>query len=364
METSLLYRIGLTLIPGIGDVNGRKLIHYCGSAEAVFNASRKELMAIEGMGSATVNSILNQHVLQRAEEEIKFLEQNGIQALYCEDDRYPQRLRNCYDHPLMLYYKGVADMNHQRIVAVVGTRKATAYGKRYCDKLVEGLMNQDVLLVSGLAYGIDSCAHQKCVDLGIPTVGVLGHGLDILYPDQNRKLAEVMLQKGGLLTEFLSNTKPDREHFPQRNRIVAGMCDALIVVESGLKGGALITADLANSYNRDVFAIPGRLDDHFSKGCNHLIKTNRAALVQSADDIAYIMGWEGRSEVRQTRLFTDFTEDETRLFNLLKEEGKLGVDQLVIRSGMLPSQVANILLNLELKGGVQLLPGKQYKVLE
>lgn len=364
MKTSLLYRIGLTLIPGIGDVNGKKLIHYCGSAEAVFHASRKELMSIPGMGSATANSILNQHVLQRAEEEILFLEENNIEALYFEDDRYPQRLLNCYDHPLMLYYKGNAALNHQRVVAVVGTRNATSYGRRYCNELVEGLMNQNVLLVSGLAYGIDSCAHQKCVDLEIPTVGVLGHGLDIIYPDQNRKLSEAMRRKGGLLTEFLSKTKPDREHFPQRNRIVAGMCDALIVVESGLKGGALITADLANSYNRDVFAIPGRLDDHFSKGCNHLIKTNRAALVQTAEDIAYIMSWEGKKELKQTKLFTDLSEDETRLYHLLKKEGKLSIDQLVVRSGMLPSQVATTLLNLELKGGIQSLPGKQYKALE
>ncbi|MBN2637984.1 MAG: DNA-processing protein DprA [Bacteroidales bacterium] len=364
METSLLYQIALTLIPGIGDVNGKKLIHYCGSAEAVFASSKKELMAIPGIGTATVNSILNQNVLHRAEEEINFMEQNNITALYYEDPDFPQRLLNCYDHPLMLYYKGKANLNHRRIVAVVGTRKASSYGRRYCNELIEGLKESNILVVSGLAYGIDSCAHQISVDLDIPTVGVLGHGLDLIYPDQNKKLAMEMSNNGGLLTEFLSKTKPDREHFPQRNRIVSGMCDALIVVESGVKGGAMITAELANSYNRDVFAVPGRLNDHFSKGCNNLIKTNRAVLVQTADDISYIMGWENKVQPKQTQLFSELNEEELLLIELIKQSGGLGLDLIMMKSGMQPSVVAGTLLNLELKGRLQVLPGKQYKVLD
>ena len=363
MKTSLLYQIGLTLIPGIGDVNAKKLVHYCGSAEAVFNASRKMLESIPGMGQQIVNNILNQSVLERAAEEITFMEQHDIKALYFLDEAFPQRLRNCYDHPLLLYYKGNANLNHPRIIAVVGTRSATSYGRAHCHHLVEGLADMDVLLISGLAYGIDACAHQKALEVNIPTVGVLGHGLDILYPDQNREIAKKMEEDGGLLTEFLSKTKPDREHFPKRNRIVAGMCDALVVIESGSRGGALITAELANSYNRDVFAVPGRLNDNFSKGCNNLIKTNRAALIESADDISYIMGWDERKSHRnkQTEMFAQLTDQEKELLALLQESGHLSIDQLVIRSGMVPSQVAGALLNLEFNGCVQTLPGKQYK---
>lgn len=364
MKTSLLYQIGLTLIPGVGDVNGKKLIHYCGSAEAVFNSSRKELLAIPGMGMATVNSIVSQNVLHRAEEELNFMEKNNIMALFYEDEHYPKRLLNCYDHPLLLYYKGNKVLNHHRVVGVVGTRKATSYGRRYCNELIEGLQDKDILVVSGLAYGIDSCAHQKSVALDIPTVGVLGHGLDMIYPDQNSKLVVEMQRKGGLLSEFLSKTKPDREHFPKRNRVVAGMCDALIVVESGEKGGALITAELANSYNRDVFAVPGRLNDSFSKGCNNLIKTNRAVLVQSVNDIAYIMGWGNKIQPKQTQLFNDLSDKEIQLLELLKESGEQSIDNLIIRSGMQASLVANTLLNLELKGVIQSLPGKQYKALD
>ncbi|MBE0649288.1 MAG: DNA-protecting protein DprA [Bacteroidales bacterium] len=365
MENPLLYQIGITLIPGIGDVNGKRLISYCGSAEAVFKSSRKALSIIPGMGDSLVNNILSQKVLERAEKEIKFIERNDIRALYYQDENFPQRLLNCYDHPLMLYYKGNADLNHSRIVAFVGTRNATDYGKTVCRELIDGLSGKDVLLISGLAYGIDSCAHRHSLESGIPTVGVLGHGLDKLYPSQNRKLSNEMIENGGLLTDFMSETKPDRENFPKRNRIVAGMSDAVIVVESDQKGGALITAELANSYNRDVFAVPGRLGDTYSRGCNFFIKTNKAALIQSAEDIAYIMGWDDKRERQQiqTELFVQLSEEEKVLFSLLSDSGTLSVDKLVIHSGITPSKVAAGLLNLEFKGLVQTLPGKQYKAL-
>jgi DNA processing protein len=365
MKPSLLYQIGITLIPGIGAVNGKKLITRCGSAEAVFRSSSRELMAIPGIGQTVVNNILNQKVLKRAEQEIAFLERKGFRALFYQDEDYPQRLLNCYDHPLMLYYRGTADLNYKRIVAFVGTRRATEYGRRQCRELLEGLREKEVLIVSGLAYGIDGCAHRQAVDLDMPTVGVLGHGLDRMYPAPHRKLAEEMLHHGGgLLTEFLSKTNPDRENFPKRNRIVAGMVDAVVVVESDRKGGALITADLANSYNRDVFAVPGRLDDRFSTGCNLLIKTNKAALVQSAEDIGYIMGWDDKRipAHRQTELFMEMTETEKKLFALLREFGTMGIDKIIIRTGLNPSTVSAALLNMEFNGWVQSLPGKQYRL--
>ncbi len=364
MKTSLPYQIGLTLIPGIGDVNGKKLVNRFGSAEAVFKAPARELLAIPGIGSSIVRNIRNQKVLARAEQEIKFLEKHHIRPLFFLDEGYPQRLLNCYDHPLMLYYKGTADVNHKRIIAFVGTRRATGYGRDQCRELLEGLREKEVLVVSGLAYGIDGCAHRTATELDIPTIGVLGHGLDRIYPAPHRKLAEEMLHKGGgLLTEFLSKTLPDRENFPKRNRIVAGMVDAVIVVESDKKGGALITAELANSYNRDVFAVPGRLTDRYSSGCNQLIKTNKAALVQSAGDIGYIMGWEDRKipDNRQTRLFVELSETEKTLYDLLAEAGTLSVDKLIIRTGLAPSAVSAALLNLEFNGLVRSLPGKQYK---
>ncbi len=364
VKPSLLYQIGITLIPGIGDVNGKKLINWCGSAEAVFKSSARELLSIPGIGHTVVNNILDQKVLGRAEKEIRFIEKYHIRPLFFRDEAYPQRLLNCYDHPLMLYFRGDADLNQKRIIAFVGTRRATDYGRVRCRELIEGLQGKEVLIVSGLAYGIDGCAHRRAVELGIPTVGVLGHGLDRIYPAPHRKLAGEMLEKGGLVTEFLSETNPDRENFPKRNRIVAGMTDAVVVVESDKKGGALITARLANSYNRDVFAVPGRLTDRFSTGCNFLIKTNQAALVQSADDIGYIMGWDDRrtNADRQTRLFVEMTETEKFLYQLLEETGTMGVDKLTVRSGFAPSTVSAALLGMEFKGLVQSLPGKQYRI--
>lgn len=365
MENPLLYQIGISLIPGIGDVNGKKLISFCGSAEAVFKSSRKALNAIPGMGATLVNNILNQKVLIHAEKEIEFLDKNHIRTLYYQDKDFPQRLLNCYDHPLMIYFKGTADLNSPRVVAFVGTRRATEYGRSVCRELIEGLAGKDVLLVSGLAYGIDGCAHRHALEMNISTVGVLGHGLDTLYPSTHKKLAKAMLENGGLLTDFMSETKPDRENFPKRNRIVAGMSDAVVVIESDIRGGALITAELANSYNRDVFAVPGKLGETYSRGCNFLIKTNKAALVQSAKDIAYIMGWDDRKTKQrlQTELFVQLSDEEKTLMSILIEHKILSIDKLVIHSGITPSKVAAGLLNLEFNGLVQTLPGKQYKAL-
>lgn len=364
MPNDLLYQISITLIPLVGDVNGKKLLAYCGGAEAVFKEKRTALEKIPGIGRSIVNSIMNHKVFERAEQEMQFIEKHNIQPLFFTQPDYPARLINCDDGPMMLYYKGNAELNSKRVLGVVGTRRATNYGRAKCEEMVDYLADKDILIISGLAYGIDSCAHRRSVFNEIETVGILGHGLDRLYPSQNRKLAEKMLERGGLLTEFLSGTNPDRENFPKRNRIVAGMCDAILVVESGRKGGALITAGIANSYNRDVFAIPGRTDDEMSQGCNLLIKTNRAALAESGKDIGYIMGWDDKPAKKraQSQLFVDLSDDEKILLDLIRESTEIGIDQLVIKSGLPSSKIAAALLNLEFEGIVKSLPGKQYAV--
>jgi DNA processing protein len=361
----LNYQIGITLIPGIGDVNGKKLISYCGSAEAVFKEKKKALLKIPGIGESTVSSILSHNVLERAEEEIAFIEKYKITPVFYTDKTYPMRLKHCIDSPIMLYYKGSADLNTGKIISVVGTRRASEYGKEMCSKIIEDLANLKVMVVSGLAYGIDSRAHQAALQNGLETVGVLAHGLDRIYPYSNKSLAEKMIHSGGLLTDYISKTNPDRENFPKRNRIIAGMADALIVVESAIKGGALITANIANSYDRDVFAVPGKVSDKYSEGCNYLIKTNKAALIQSAKDIEYIMLWEekSKSSSKQQKLFEELTPEEELIMKILNEKNEISVDYIVLQSQLSNSKIAAILLNLEFKGMVKSLPGKMYKSL-
>ncbi|MFH1119437.1 MAG: DNA-processing protein DprA [Bacteroidota bacterium] len=366
-DKTLLYQIAITLLPGVGDINARKLIAYTGSPEAVFTESRANLLRIPGMGDATVDLIMgNRHVVERAGKEVGFVRKYGIRTTFYTDQEYPERLRHCIDSPVLIFMLGTADLNKARIVSIVGTRRATEYGKEICRKLVSGLTGHDVLIVSGMAYGIDTCAHKAALDEGLQTVGVFAHGLDRVYPSLNNTLAQRMVGQGGLVTEFISETNPDRENFPRRNRVIAGLADATIVIEAGIKGGALITADIANSYNRDVFAVPGRIGDPVSEGCNNLIKTNRAALVQSAADICYIMGWDktqsNRSPVQRS-LFINLEPDQERVVAILHENGDSSLDKICLASGIQTSKVAAALLGLEFEGIVKCLPGKIYRLL-
>lgn len=362
----LQYKIGLTLIPGIGDVTAKKLIAYCGSAEAVFKENKSKLKKIPDIGTVLANSIAAADVLKRSEQEIEFIEKYKISALFFLDKHYPEKLRACQDSPVMIYYKGKADLNTSKVLSIVGTRKATDYGKQMCRNLLEGLADYNTLIVSGLAYGIDIAAHKECLNLNIPTVGILAHGLDKIYPAQHKPVAEKMLEQGGVLTEFLSKAKPDRENFPKRNRIIAGMADATLVVEAGIKGGALITAEIANSYNRDVFAVPGRVTDTYSEGCNYLIRTNKAALVQTASDIEYLMGWQKEDKKRNSKIIQptifNLSAEEEVLVNILKEVTHLDIDTLCLQSNLNMSKVAASLLNLEFGGIVKSLPGKRYQL--
>jgi DNA processing protein len=365
MSENLKYKIALTLIPNIGDILAKRLVAYCGSVEGVFKEKKFALEKIPGIGTAYAKQVIDHSIFDRAEEEIKFMEKNNITPVFYLDEIYPKRLTHCEDSPVMLYFKGDANLNSEKIISIVGTREATDYGRSQCEKLIKDLAEYNPLIISGLAYGIDVCAHKAAMDNNLKTIGVFAHGLDKVYPALHRNIAEKMVEQGGLLTDFKSKTIPDRENFPRRNRIVAGMADATIVIESKKDGGSLITADIANSYSRDVFAFPGKVGDATSEGCNNIIKQNKAALLQSAADIIYIMGWEQKKKKnapQQRQLFIDLNPEEEILINLIKEKNSVNIDDLSLLAKMPMSKVSSLLLTLEFSGIVKSLPGKMYRL--
>ncbi|MCB0403041.1 MAG: DNA-processing protein DprA [Flavobacteriales bacterium] len=367
MNDQLLYLIALTAIPNIGDRTAKKLVAYCGSSEQVFKERARALEKIPGVGAVSAHHILQfkQEALFVAETEATFIEKHEVSVWPYWDEAYPKRLSYCDDAPVVIYSKGHVDFNCRKVISVVGTRRATQAGKSFCQKLMEELKPHQPLIISGLAFGIDATAHREALSNGLPTVGVLAHGLDRIYPQQHRNLAKEMLGSGGLLTEFKSNSNPDRENFPKRNRIIAGLSDLTVVIESNQKGGSIITAELANSYNRDVFAVPGRTTDPQSEGCNWLIKTNKAALIQSAKDIEYIMGWEQpqKKEGKQSKLFVQLSDDQKKVAALLKEKHQVEVDEIALQCQMPISKTAGILLEMEFQGVIRALPGKRYTLL-
>lgn len=361
-QEALLSQVALTLLPGIGDSMAKMLLNHTGSAEEIFRSKKAHLMKIPGIGPKTADAIIHHKVFSRAEEELRFVERYRIRLLFYTESNYPRRLKNCPDAPVLLYFKGHANFNTAKVLSVVGTRQATEYGKQLCRELISGL-ETDVLIVSGLAYGIDVLAHKEAVKHNMATVGVLGHGLDRIYPSGHRATAEKMLENGGLLTEFMSGTNPDKENFPQRNRIVAGIADATVIVEAHVKGGALITAEIANSYNRDVFTYPGRVNDEFSSGCNYLIQSHKAQLITSAKDLIYFLGWEEQQPAikGQRSLPVDLPPEEGSVLELIKASGSLRIDELVFQAGLSMSRLAAVLLSLEMKGLIKTLPGKVYQ---
>ena len=360
-----VYQIAMTMLPNVGDVHAKSLIAHCGGAEAVFSQKKSALEKIPGIGAGRASSILSSSVLGRAEKELAFVEKNGIQLLYFLDRAFPKRLEHCLDSPIVLYYKGNGELNPARAMAIVGTRKATAHGKENTEKFVADLKTFDCTVISGLAYGIDITAHKASVDHNIPTIGVLAHGLDRVYPQLHLKIAEQMMENGGLISEFPSGTKPDAPNFPRRNRIIAGLSDATIVVEAAEKGGALITAELAAGYNRDVFAFPGRIDDSLSAGCNKLIYLNKAAILRSTKDLEFYLNWSEEkvttSTAGQAILFVDITPQEEPIANVIREAGKAHIDEIASKAQMPMSQVVSMLFNLELKGALRAHPGKVYE---
>jgi DNA processing protein len=366
MLTELYYRIALSQVPNIGAVHARTLIDLYGDASEVFKAKKNLLEKTEGIGSIRARNIKEFNNFKRVSEEIAFIDKYKIEALFLTDEKYPKRFLNCYDPPTMLYYKGTADLNCSRVLSIVGTRMHTDYGKQVTEQLVKDLATLDVTVVSGLAFGIDAIAHKTALRCSLPTVGVIGHGLDTIYPSQHSSLAKEMVQMGGLLTEFTSRTKPDKHNFPIRNRIVAGISDATIVIETSMKGGSMITAEMANSYNRDVFAIPGRTTDPRSAGCNYLVKTNKAILLTDSNQLIETLGWAEKKRkpvILQRDLFITLSDDEKTVTNILSEHTLVSIDQLHFLSKLSSSTLAAVILNLEFQGVIASLPGKSYKLM-
>ncbi len=356
-----LCRLALTQIPQVGTVMAKQLIAHCGSALSVFRNSKKQLLGIPGVGPQIAGHILSGKALIKAEQELKFIEKNEIRMLFFLDKAYPQRLKHQQDSPVMLFYKGNADLNALRVVSVVGTRQPTPSGRINCEKLIEDIRHPNLLVVSGLAYGIDAVAHKKSLELSIPNIAVLGHGLERIYPAAHLPVARQIQECGGLLTEFWSGIGPEKEHFPMRNRIVAGLCDALVVVETAEKGGSIISAELANAYHKDVFAFPGRVTDVKSKGCNLLIKQHKAALIEHGADLIEMMGWEQAAPASvQTQLFSELSDQEKLLIELFNQEKTLSVDYLSYQCHLTGSQLSAILLELEFKGLLRSLPGNRF----
>jgi DNA processing protein len=365
MNPDLLYQLALTLIPNIGPVQAKILLQHC-NPEEIFHAKKSFLEKIEGIGPVRAASITSYKDFTEAEEEIKFLEKYKIKPIFLTDNEYPKRLLNCYDSPTLLYYRGDADLNASKIIAIIGTRSNTEYAKQVTEKLVKDLSAQNITVVSGLAFGVDAIAHKAAVKNNLPTIGVLAHGLDQIYPAEHTGLAKDMIKnKGGLLTEFRSKTKPDKHNFPSRNRIVAGMSDAVVVVETGIKGGSMITAELANGYNKDVFAFPGKITDSKSTGCNYLVKNSKAMLLTDAEEIIDAMGWQQTKKIthrKQKELFIELSAEEKVIVDILKEKDAVHIDELNFKSGMNSSVVAASILTLELQNVILSLPGKLYRL--
>ncbi len=361
----LLYKLAITFIPGIGDVLAKNLVSYCGSVEQVFREKKPRLLRIPGIGDKMAQSIAGFKDFQRAEKEITFIEKHKIKPLFYLDDDYPKRLQPIHDAPVMLYYLGHADVNNDKIIGIVGTRKASDYGKSFIDELTAGLKETGSLIVSGLAYGIDIHAHRQALKQHLPTIGILGHGLDRIYPYQHQNTAKRMIENGGLLTEFPSCTNPDRENFPKRNRVVAGICDVLIIVETAIKGGSIITAEIANSYNKDIMALPGRVKDEYSAGCNDLIRKNKASIITCTEDLFELMNWGGnKKSTKGTQESLDLRLDETgsMIIRYIREKEKAGLDNMAFELAMDPGILSLRLLDLELRNFIRTLPGKHFEL--
>ncbi len=360
-EDQVFYAIALTFANRIGSITARKLVNYFEEPGNIFRESKKDLIRQGILNSAAASSLFNKEIFVQAEKEIQFTEKFDIKIVYLKDEDYPHRLRHCPDAPLVLYKKGTASLNPMKSIAVVGTRKSTAYGREMTEKMITRMKGDPLQIVSGLAFGIDTVAHTSALKAELETIAVLGTGLNMIYPAENRTLAKKICNMGALLTEFSSQLTPEKENFPRRNRIIAGMSDAVVVAETGKRGGALITAELANSYNRDVFAFPGKINDPYSEGCNWLIKTNKAALVTSADDVYYNMNWElpgNKKTGKQTTLA--LSNEEEMIARLLMENRECSFDFLCNATGFTLSSVAALLLNMEMSGVVRSLPGKMY----
>ncbi len=366
-DNNLLYKLALGKIPGVGNIMAKKLVSYIGNVEGVFQEKKKNLLRIPGIGPMTANNIVNSKNLISAEQELAFIEKYNINVLFFLDEAYPSRLKHCEDSPLIIFTKGNVPFDALKVISIVGTRSASEYGKDICKSFIENIAQRhpDAIIISGLAYGIDIHAHREALYNKLFTVAVLGHGLNTVYPATHKNIAKKILNQGALVSEFYSDESIDRNNFAKRNRIIAGLSDATIVVESGEKGGALITADIAQSYNRDVFAFPGKINDPYSKGCNALIKQHKASLIEGVQDLEYMLNWdqpEKQTNQVQKCLFHDLTTEEDSVYNIIKLHQEVSMDYLTSQSQIPISKISPILLNLEFLGLIKSMPGNFYRL--
>ena len=367
-HTDLIATLALLQVEGVGDILAKKLIHQFGSATEVFQLKPRHLAAVEGLGPQTIKNFKDTSLFAKAEAEYQFITDHHVQVYFFQDPTYPERLKHCYDSPILLYGSGKMDWNQRHLISFVGTREITPYGSDVTRRLLEDLAPLNPIIVSGFAYGVDILAHKIAMELGLQTIGVLAHGLNQIYPKMHKKYVGKMLENGGFLTEFRSDSNPDKENFVRRNRIVAGMTEGTVVIESAEKGGSLITANMANEYNREVFAVPGRITDKFSQGCNALIKTQRAHLLTSAADILYHLNWSTSEELParkgvQKQLFVQLEAEEQLLYDFLVQNGKALLDLIALECQMPVFKVSTLLLNMELKGVIRPLPGKLFEAI-
>jgi len=362
MSKDLLYKVALNLMPNIGPVTVRNLVSYCGGVIEIFQANKKTLESIPGVGPSIAKIVTETAILDRAEQELVFMKKNDVRAYFYLDEEYPKRLNHINDAPALLFVKGNADLNPSRTVGIVGTRNQTPIGIANCEALVEYLNKYNVTIVSGMAFGIDITAHKKACDINMTNLGIVAHGLDTLYPAAHKPIEKKLMLNGAMISEFPSKTIPDKERFPMRNRIIAGMSDALVIVETAASGGSMITADMAFGYNKDLFAYPGRPQDVYSQGCNTLIKRTKAYLTESGQDVVEQMMWPLLDQTKeiQTALFVDLSPIEQKALDLIRKHAELSVDQIAGYMGTTPSETASILLQLEFSGLIKNIPGKRY----
>lgn len=365
-EDELLYVLALQKTKGIGDVIAKKLISSLGSAQAVFQEKTHKLKKLNGIGAITLANLNDQSVLKNAEKELEIIRKKNLKTHYFLDDDYPTKLKYCIDGPILLFQKGNTNFENRKVISIVGTRNMTPYGRDCCEQLIADLKPFNPIIVSGFAYGVDICAHRAALKNGLETVAVLAQGFASLYPSAHQKYEKEILENGSFFTEFWYDDEPLREHFLQRNRVIAGLSETTIVIESAEKGGSLVTADIADSYNRDIFAVPGRISDKYSKGCNKLIQQNKAIMLNSSIDLISELGWEKASikkQAIQPKLFEELSETEQLLVNFLQSNGKYQLDLIALENQFTIQQTASILFQLEMKGMIKALPGKLFEVI-
>jgi len=363
-EQELFHLLALQKVDGVGDIIAKKLITHCGNAEAVFKTKVSQLAAIDGVGSILLQNLKSKTIFEAAEKELQYIKSNAVQTTYFLDNDYPEKLRHCIDSPVLLFASGNINIKNSKIISIVGTRQITSYGTEFCKKLIADIAPLNPVIVSGFAYGVDIVAHQAAMENGLQTIGVVAHGLNQTYPKVHTKYVAEIEKNGGFITEFWSNTNPDKENFVKRNRIVAGIAEATIVIESADKGGSLITANMANEYNRDVFAVPGRATDKYSQGCNNLIKTQKANLLTGAADLVYMLNWDIENSTKpvQKQLFVELDYEEQKIYQFLQQNGKEMMDIIALQCEFPIYKISGMLLNMELKGVIRPLPGKMFEV--